>query len=116
MAALDVGAKVRVLGGPFAGRVGVISELDGKGGARVTLGLLSARVLLENLRVTTKRSGKMERAASVSLPDIRSVTASELASPKAVFTVLSTAKPRSILTWVRSFVARLMISPEGILR
>ena len=49
MAALSVGAKVRVLGGPFAGRVGVISELDGKGGARVTLGLLSARVLLENL-------------------------------------------------------------------
>jgi hypothetical protein len=49
MLALSVGAKVRVLGGPFAGRVGVISELDGKGGARVTLGLLSARVLLENL-------------------------------------------------------------------
>ena len=49
MPALLVGAKVRVLGGPFAGRVGVISELDGKGGARVTLGLLSARVLLENL-------------------------------------------------------------------
>jgi KOW motif len=49
MAVLDVGAKVRVLGGPFAGRVGVISELDGRGGARVTLGLLSARVLLENL-------------------------------------------------------------------
>jgi hypothetical protein len=49
MLALQVGAKVRVLGGPFAGRVGVISELDGKGGARVTLGLLSARVLLENL-------------------------------------------------------------------
>jgi hypothetical protein len=51
MPALLVGAKVRVLGGPFAGRVGVISELDGKGGARVTLGLLSARVLLENLGV-----------------------------------------------------------------
>jgi hypothetical protein len=47
--ALEVGAKVRVLGGPFSGRVGVISELDGRGGARVTLGLLSARVLLENL-------------------------------------------------------------------
>ncbi len=47
---LEVGVRVRVLGGPFAGRVGVISELDGKGGARVTLGLLSARVLLENLR------------------------------------------------------------------
>jgi hypothetical protein len=50
MVSLEVGAKVRVLGGPFAGRVGVISELDGKGGARVALGLLSARVLLENLR------------------------------------------------------------------
>jgi hypothetical protein len=50
LGSLDVGAKVRVLGGTFAGRVGVISELDGKGGARVTLGLLSARVLLENLR------------------------------------------------------------------
>src|SRR5438309_11866735 len=50
MEPLDVGAKVRVLGGPFAGRVGVISELDGRGGALVTLGLLSARVLMENLR------------------------------------------------------------------
>jgi len=45
-----VGTKVRVLGGPFAGRVGVIRELDGRGSARVALGLLSARVLLENLR------------------------------------------------------------------
>jgi hypothetical protein len=51
MAGLDVGVKVRVLGGPFAGRVGIISELDGKGGARVGFGLLSARVLLENLRL-----------------------------------------------------------------
>src|SRR5689334_15060970 len=48
---LDVGAKVRVLGGPFAGRVGIVSELDAKEGARVTFGLLSARVLLENLRL-----------------------------------------------------------------
>jgi len=46
---LEVGTKVRVLGGPFAGRVGVISELDGKGGARVTFGLMSARVLVEDL-------------------------------------------------------------------
>lgn len=56
MPALLVGAKVRVLGGPFAGRVGVISELDGKGGARVTLGLLSARVLLENLGLAAEYS------------------------------------------------------------
>ena len=41
---LEKGVRVRVLGGPFTGRVGVISELDGKGGARVTLGLLSAWV------------------------------------------------------------------------
>jgi len=50
MSLLEVGLKVRVLGGPFAGRMGIISELDGKGGALVALGLLSARVLLENLR------------------------------------------------------------------
>jgi KOW motif len=46
---LEKGVRVRVLGGPFTGRVGVISELDGKGGARVTLGLLSARVPLHDL-------------------------------------------------------------------
>jgi hypothetical protein len=45
----EVGAKVRALGGPFAGRVGVVSKVDGKGGARVTFGLLSARVLLDDL-------------------------------------------------------------------
>ena len=50
MSELEVGTKVRVLGGPFAGRVGIISEMDGKGGALLALGLLSARVLLENLR------------------------------------------------------------------
>jgi hypothetical protein len=46
---LEVGAKVRALGGAFAGRVGVLSKLDGKGGATVTFGLLSARVLVEDL-------------------------------------------------------------------
>jgi hypothetical protein len=46
---VDVGAKVRALGGPFSGRVGVVTKLDGKGGARVTFGLLSARVLLDDL-------------------------------------------------------------------
>jgi hypothetical protein len=60
MQTLEVGTQVRVLGGPFAGRVGVISELDGKGGARVTLGLLSARVLLATrlARATTRPSLK----------------------------------------------------------
>jgi hypothetical protein len=46
---LEIGAKVCVVRGPFAGRIGMISKLDGKGGARVTLGLLSARVLLDDL-------------------------------------------------------------------
>ncbi len=79
MAVLDVGAKVRVLGGPFAGRVGVISELDGKGGARVTLGLLSARVLLENLgpapdvaRPSIRSSHR--RLASAPSGDVRSTS------------------------------------------
>src|SRR6476660_286859 len=50
MSVIEVGRRVRVLGGPCAGRMGIISELDGKGGALVALGLLSARVLLENMR------------------------------------------------------------------
>jgi hypothetical protein len=41
---MEKGAKVRVLSGPFADKVGVIGELDGRGGARVLLGLLSTRV------------------------------------------------------------------------
>ncbi len=47
--ALEKGAKVMVLAGPFSGKVGVISELDGRGGARVLLGLLSTRVTLGEL-------------------------------------------------------------------
>jgi hypothetical protein len=46
---IEAGSKVRVLGGPFAGRVGAVTELDGKGGARVTLGPLQAHVALGNL-------------------------------------------------------------------
>jgi hypothetical protein len=82
MPALLVGAKVRVLGGPFAGRVGVISELDGKGGAMVTLGLLSARVLLENLGLaaalgrpslkSSHRTPKGREGADVRAPATRS--------------------------------------------
>jgi len=40
-----------VLHGPFAGKVGVVRELDGKGGARVLLGLLETRVDVADLRV-----------------------------------------------------------------
>ncbi len=41
---MEKGARVRVLRGAFADKVGVVSELDGKGGARVMLGLLSTRI------------------------------------------------------------------------
>src|SRR5262249_43582914 len=41
---IEKGVKVRVLSGPFVDKVGVIGELDGRGGARVLLGLLSTRL------------------------------------------------------------------------
>ena len=41
-----------MLGGAFAGRVGVISELEGMHFARVTLGLMTARVAVEDLKPT----------------------------------------------------------------
>jgi hypothetical protein len=40
---------VRVLTGPFAGKVGFVQDLDGKGRARVMLGLLATRVDVNNL-------------------------------------------------------------------
>ncbi len=43
-AAFQPGARVKVLRGPFMGKSGVVQELDGRGGARVMLGLLSARI------------------------------------------------------------------------
>jgi len=41
---------VQVLAGPFEGKVGVVQELDGKGGARVVLGTMSSWVPLVDLR------------------------------------------------------------------
>jgi hypothetical protein len=41
---MEKGARVRVLRGAFADKVGVVNELDGRGGARVMLGLLSTRI------------------------------------------------------------------------
>jgi hypothetical protein len=43
------GSRVRVLDGPFSGKVGVVQELDGKGGARVMLGLLAVRLQIKDL-------------------------------------------------------------------
>jgi hypothetical protein len=52
---IERGARVRVLEGPFSGKVGVVRELDGKGGARVMLGLLAVRFDMANLAVHDER-------------------------------------------------------------
>ncbi|WP_437599936.1 transcription termination/antitermination protein NusG [Sorangium sp. So ce590] len=46
---LEKGSRVRVRRGPFGDKIGVVSELDGRGGARVLLGLLSTRLDLDEL-------------------------------------------------------------------
>jgi hypothetical protein len=51
------GVRVRVLRGPFVGRSGVVQELDGRGGARVMLGLLSTRIDLKDLATTSETEG-----------------------------------------------------------
>lgn len=48
---VEKGSRVRVLRGPFGDKIGVISELDGRGGARVLLGLLSTRLDLVDLEL-----------------------------------------------------------------
>lgn len=49
LAPIGRGTRVRVLKGPFSGKVGLVSEVDGKGGARVMLGLLAVRLNVEHL-------------------------------------------------------------------
>lgn len=48
-APIERGTKIEVLCGPFEGKLGVVQELDGKGGARVLLGLLAMRLLVKDL-------------------------------------------------------------------
>jgi KOW motif len=48
------GAKVRVLAGPFAGKVGVVKEVDATNGrAQVMLGLLATRIDVKDLSAST---------------------------------------------------------------
>jgi transcription antitermination factor NusG len=49
--AVERGARVRVLDGAFSGKVGTVQELDGKGSARVMLGLLAVRIDVKSLVV-----------------------------------------------------------------
>lgn len=54
-AVVERGSRVQVLEGPFVGKVGVVQELDGKGGARVMLGLLAAHL---DVKILAVASGK----------------------------------------------------------
>jgi hypothetical protein len=52
-ATVERGSRVQVLDGPFVGKVGIVQELDGKGGARVMLGLLAAHLDVKDLAVAS---------------------------------------------------------------
>jgi hypothetical protein len=57
-AGIEKGAKVRVLEGPFAGKEGLVQELDGNGGARVMLGLLAVRIDVTDLVSSAEGRGR----------------------------------------------------------
>ena len=63
-AAVDKGTRVEVLAGPFIGKVGVVQELDGRGGARVMLGLLAMRLEVKDLIVTVESRDRPVLASS----------------------------------------------------
>lgn len=55
---IAVGSRVRIRSGPFEGQDGVVETLDGKGGARVRLGLLATRLELAELIPSAQRPRK----------------------------------------------------------
>jgi len=61
---VEKGARVRVLEGPFAGKVGVVQELDGKGSARVMLGLLAVRLDVKDLGGMDEGRGRLRLGSS----------------------------------------------------
>lgn len=63
-APIEKGSRVRVLGGAFAGKVGVVQEIDGKGGARVMLGLLAVRVDAKDLVAVTDAPQRVRLSSS----------------------------------------------------
>jgi hypothetical protein len=63
-APVERGARVRVLEGPFAGKVGIVQELDGKGGARVMLGLLATSVKVKDLIASAPGKGRPTLSSS----------------------------------------------------
>ncbi len=63
-AGIEKGAKVRVLEGPFAGKEGLVQELDGNGGARVMLGLLAVRIDVKDLISSAQGRGRPKLSSS----------------------------------------------------
>jgi hypothetical protein len=63
-APVERGVRVRVLAGPFAGKVGIVQELDGKGGARVMLGLLATSVKVKDLVASVQGKGRPTLSSS----------------------------------------------------
>ncbi len=61
---IEKGAKVRVLEGPFAGKEGLVQELDGRGGARVMLGLLAVRIDVNDLVSSAEGRGRPRLSSS----------------------------------------------------
>jgi transcription antitermination factor NusG len=51
---IENGGRVVVLAGPFEGKHGIVRELDGRGGARVMLGLLAIRSAVTDLVASTE--------------------------------------------------------------
>ena len=63
-APIEKGVRVRVLEGPFAGKAGIVHEVDCKGGARVMLGLLAVRLAVENLTTVLEGRGRPRISSS----------------------------------------------------
>ncbi len=71
--ALGTGSRVRVRSGPFADKVGVVAELDGRGAARVIIGGLSTRVELADIEPLAARSEKRALQSSHRRPSATSL-------------------------------------------
>ena len=63
-APIEKGTRVRVLAGPFEGKVGVVQGLDGESGARVMLGLLAMRFEAKDLIATAQGKDRPMLASS----------------------------------------------------
>jgi hypothetical protein len=63
-APIEKGTRVQVLAGPFVGKVGTVQELDGKGAARVMLGLLATRLEVKDLIAAAEGKDRPALASS----------------------------------------------------